>query len=186
MEAAEEDSKEAKAVDEKPLPESLRKKIFADLKKARDLTGPREVAAYFGARADVSDGTLEEKKEAAEQQKEMDKRRKRLATVALLKSDVRLHNSKLKASRRSLTESRRWEETRGKPYKKQESALLMAEKRYGLALEALNAQLEESPFDISLLNRQLELYEKLGIDARWSDRVRLQMKMRENRVALPQ
>ncbi|MEM7012576.1 MAG: S8 family serine peptidase, partial [Verrucomicrobiota bacterium] len=183
-----EDSKEKKAEDDdaKPNPKALRKKIFADLKKARDLSGPPGVAAYFGAKEDVSDGTVEEKKEAAEKQKKMDERRKRLATVGLLKSDVQLCLGQLEASRKSLKESRRWEETPGKPSKQQELALLIAEEHYGLALQALNAQLKESPFDKKLLQRQLELYEKLGYDERWSERVRLQMKMRENRIALPQ
>ena len=52
--------------------------------------------------------------------------------------------------------------------------------------EYLNEQLEESPFDEKLLQRQLELFEKLGLHDRWSERVRLHMRMRESRIALPQ
>ena len=40
----------------------------------------------------------------------MDERRKRLATVGLLKSDVQLNLGQLEASRKSLKEARRWEE----------------------------------------------------------------------------
>ncbi|MEM9281781.1 MAG: S8 family serine peptidase [Verrucomicrobiota bacterium] len=167
-------------------PKELRKKIFADLKKARELSGPSDVAAYFGAREDVSDGTIDEKKEAAEEAKKMEESRKRLASLGRLRSDVQLQLGQLEASRRSLDESRRWEDTPGKSSKQQELALLTAEERYGLALKILKEQLKEAPFDKKLLERQLELYEKLGFDDRWSDRVRLQMKMRENRVALPQ
>lgn len=186
--AAPKESEEEKAEDKdvELNPKALRRKIFADLKKARDLSGPSEVAAYFGAREDTANDTLDEKKEAAEKQKKMEERRKRLATVGRLKSDVQLNLGQLEASRKSLKEARRWEETPGKPTKQQELALLMAEECYGLALQALNAQLKESPFDKKLIQRKLELYEKLGYDDRWSERIRLQMKMRENRVALPQ
>jgi hypothetical protein len=164
----------------------VRKKIFADLKRARELSGPNEVAAYFGARNNDPDQSADEKQAESEKQKKMEERRKRIAAVERLKADVQLHLGDLAASRKSLAQSGRWEDQPSKEVKKHKLALLIAEELFGLALQELNSQLKDSPFDKKLLEQQIALYEKLGWDERWVKRVRLGMKMRENRVALPQ
>ena len=58
--------------------------------------------------------------------------------------------------------------------------------RHRLALQKINAQLKDSPFDKKLLGEKMALHEKLGFDVRFNNRLKLQQKMREHRVALPQ
>ena len=164
----------------------VRKKIFANLKKARELTVPQEVAAYFGARGDDSDAPLDEKKANSEKRKKMEERRKRLATIERLRADVQLNLGQLAQSRKSLAQSRRWEDQPSKDHQKHELALLIKEELYGLALRKLQVQLKEDPFDKKLLEQQIELYEELGWDDRWAERSRLRSKMRDSRLALPQ
>ena len=84
-----------------------------------------------------------------------------------------------------MVECRRWQELPSKEYRKQEVALLRAEELYGLALQNLDEQLKDAPFDEKLLEQKIELYEKLGWDERWAERIRLEKQMREHRVALP-
>lgn len=116
----------------------------------------------------------------------MEKQRKRLASIELLKADIHLHLGARAASRKALEESSRWEESVSKNAKKHKLALLIAEELYGLALKELNAHIKNSPFDKKLLQKQIDLYGKLGWDERWAEQSRLRIKLRENRVALPQ
>ena len=169
-----------------PADRKTLQKIAARLKKARALSGPGKVAAYFGARADAEDRSLEERKMDEAKKKEMEKRRKRLADIALLQADVSLHTGKLDAARNAMRECRRWQDEPSKEYRKQEVALLAAEEFYGLALEKLEELRKDAPFDEKLLEQKISLYEKLGWDARWTERIRLQQQMRKHRVALPQ
>ena len=162
------------------------KPVLAALAKARALSSPADVAAYFGARSEPDEATLDEKKEATEKQKRMDEKRKRLANIARLEADVMLNSGKLKGARQRLTEARRWEDQPSKDYQKVELALLQAEGHDALALQKVNAQLKDSPFDKKLLGKKLELQEKLGFDERFNRRLRLQQKMRDHRLALPQ
>ena len=129
---------------------------------------------------------MDEKKAASEKQKDMEARRKRIAAIERLKADVQLNLGNHAASRKLLNQSRRWEEQPAKEHGKHKLALLIAEERYALALQELDSQLKASPFDKKLLEQKIALYEKLGYDPRFADRIRLQMKMRENRIALPQ
>jgi len=181
---------DAETDDEAPEPESADKKtlkkIAACLKKARALSGPKNVATYLGAQADAEDRSLEERKEDEAKKKEMEERRKRLADIALLKADVSLHSNKLDAARAAMRECRRWQDEPSKQYQKQEVALLRAEELYGLALEKLERQLQDAPFDEKLLEQKIELYGKLGWDQRWAERIHLRSQMRKHRVALPQ
>ena len=179
---------EEKAAAKTPEPADKKtlKKIAATLKKARALSGPKNVAAYFGAQAESDNRSLEERKADEAKKKEMEKRRKRLAQIALLQADVLLHSDKLDAARAAMRECRRWQDEPSKEYQKQEVALLRAEELYGLALQKLDEQLEDAPFDEKLIKQKIELYEKLGWDERWVERIRLRSQMRKHRVALPQ
>jgi len=162
------------------------KQVFSVLKKAREFSDPDGVAAYFGARSQPDEASLDERKEASEKQKNMEAQRKRLAVIARLQADIFLNVGNHKAARKSLTEARRWEEQPSKEYRKVELALLQAEGLHGLALQKIDAQLKDSPFDKKLLDQKIALYEKLGFDERFAARIRLQQKMREHRLALPQ
>ncbi|MFT4546264.1 MAG: tripeptidyl-peptidase-2 [Verrucomicrobiales bacterium] len=162
------------------------KQVMKILKKARALSDPKGVATYFGARSEPDEATLDEKKEASERQKKMDLRRKRLATIARLEAEILLKANRLKPSRKALAEIRRWEDQPSKDYQKVELALLIAEGYHALALQKIDAQLKDSPFDKKLHEEKLTLYEQLGLDKRFADRIRLQQKMRDQRLALPQ
>ncbi|MEM7393948.1 MAG: tripeptidyl peptidase II, partial [Verrucomicrobiota bacterium] len=157
--------------------------IFKALKKARSLSQPKEVARFFGARRDVDDESLDEKKRASQEEKKMQAHQKRLATIARLKADVLLHRDKVEASRKAFKDVRRWESTPSENTIKQEIALLKAESHYALALQQVNDKVKKAPYDKKLLNQQIELYEKLDWIT-WADRIKLDMKIREHTAPL--
>jgi len=152
------------------------------LKKARALSKPSRVAAYFGAHSDPVDAPLSERKKASKRHQAMEKNRKRLATIATLKADVYLNTAKLKAARTSLREARRWEAQSSKEYKKVELNLLKAEKHFALALQKVNALLKDSPFDQKLSDQKIDLLKKLNFPDRFTHRLRLQQKLNEYRL----
>ena len=80
-----------------------------------------------------------------------------------------------------LKEVRRWESSPSENTAKQELALLKAESRFALALKKLNEKLKTTPYNKKLLDEQIELYEKLGW-SEWADRVKLAMKLREQKT----
>lgn len=150
-------------------------------KQIRSLTKPAEVAAYFGARSEEGDPSLKQRKESLAKQKKMEKRRKQLADVALLEADHFLRIKNIKATRKAMREARRWEEKPSKKYQEIEMAFLKERKLFGLAMKKLEARLKDAPFDQKLLEEQIVLFEKLGLDQRFADRVRLLEKVRAGR-----
>jgi hypothetical protein len=57
--------------------------------------------------------------------------------------------------------------------------LLKKEKLHGLALQNLNEQLKETPFDKKLLDEKIELFQKLGFDECYTRQIRLLQKVNE-------
>ena len=58
--------------------------------------------------------------------------------------------------------------------------MLKERKLFGLAMKKLEARLKEAPLDQKLLEEQLELFGKLGLDQRFTKRVQLLQKVREH------
>lgn len=155
------------------------KALQGHLKKIRAQLKAQEVAAYFGAKSNDDDASLEERKKDAAVQKEMTTRRQQLARLALFEARMFLKAKNIKGTRRALRQVRRWEEQPSKDYRKAEYDLLIEQKLFGLGLQNLETRLKAAPFDQKLLDEKLSLYDKLGYDKRFAGRIRLQGKMRE-------
>lgn len=156
------------------------KALQIHLKKIRSQLKGQEVAAYFGARTEAEEASLEERREAASKQKEMTTRRQQLAALALFEGRMFLKARNIKGARRALRQVRRWEDQRSKDFRQLEYDVLKEQKLFGLALQNLEARLTERPFDQKLMDEKLELYGKLGFHKRFSGRVRLGDKMRKS------
>jgi hypothetical protein len=123
---------------------------------------------------------VKQRKDTMVKQKEMEKRKSQLAAIALLEGEYFLKIKNIKATRRALREARRWEEKPSKEYQKIEVTMLKERKLFGLAMKKLEARLKEAPLDQKLLEEQLELFGKLGLDQRFTKRVQLLQKVREH------
>ncbi len=155
------------------------KDVRESLRKARSLCQPAVVARYFGAPSEDDDATLEERKKKAGKDKKMATKRDHLVSIALIEAKVLLRAGKLTPVRRALREARRWQAASSEEYGEIEYDLLKKEGHLGLALKMLDERLGESPFDEKLLNEKIELFEKLGYDRRFADRVRLAQQIRK-------
>jgi hypothetical protein len=165
--------------DKKKLSQKNLRNIQTILKKARALSYPRAVANYFGAQSDDEEASLDQRKVASAKQKKMEEQRKNLATLRLLEAKILLRSGKPKPTRRALRQARRWQDQPSKEHQQIVYELLKKEKLHGLALQNLNEQLKETPFDKKLLDEKIELFQKLGFDECYTRQIRLLQKVNE-------
>jgi tripeptidyl-peptidase-2 len=165
--------------DKKKLSQKNLRNIQTILKKARALSNPRAVSTYFGAQSDDEEASLDQRKVASAKQKKMEEQRKNLATLRLLEAKILLRSGKPKPARRALRQARRWQDQPSKEHQQIVYELLKKEKLHGLALQNLNEQLKETPFDKKLLDEKIELFQKLGFDECYTRQIRLLQKVNE-------
>lgn len=132
------------------------------LGRARELADPDTVAGFLGAPPKAAPGDLEARHRIDQQTKEMEEARSVLLNINHLKADLMRATDKIDLSWEALQQASRWESSPSETTLAIQSALYEAEGFHGLALKALNKQLEEDPMNKELLEKQIALYEKLG------------------------
>lgn len=136
--------------------------ILAWLDKAETLADAAGVSQFFGAKPVALPGDLESRDEIAAEEKEWSEKRDALATINRLRADIHRGAERMDDAWTSWAELKRWEAEPAKDSTKLAAELYAAADLQGLALESLNARVEDDPFDTDLLNERIALYRELG------------------------
>ncbi|GAB5560845.1 MAG: hypothetical protein SynsKO_24920 [Synoicihabitans sp.] len=161
-ESTEEVEEEAPTI-EKSVPSE--EQIVAWLDRAEELAQPVEVSQFFGAKPVALPGDLERRDEIAAEEKEWAEKRTVLATINRLRADIHRGKERWDEVWSSWAELKRWEADAADDTKKLQSTLYREAGLKGLALQALNARIEEDPYNAGSLKERIELYRELGWEA---------------------
>lgn len=134
------------------------------LNEARSLADPEAVAIFLGTPPQPIPGDTGSRHSIERQKKEMEKARAILVKIAQLETDLVMRSEDIDAAWIALQEVSRWESTPGDTTKAMRMALYEAEELWGLALEHLNDQLKDDPFNQELLEQRIRYYKSLGLD----------------------
>ncbi|WP_221028933.1 S8 family serine peptidase [Actomonas aquatica] len=153
-------SEETVAAEPRPVP--TRETVDGWLAEAEALVDPAAVSQFFGAKPVAAPGDLEARDKIAAQEAEMDKMRDALALIALVRADLARADGDTDAAWAQWTEIGRWEKKPSDRTKDLQTKLLQQAGLKGLYLQALNARIEDKPFDRELLEERIALYRELG------------------------
>ncbi|MCF3648208.1 S8 family serine peptidase [Synoicihabitans lomoniglobus] len=139
--------------------------ILGWLDSAEASAKPTEVSQFFGAKPVAAPGDLAARDRIAAQEKKLNTQREALAQINLLRADLHRGAGDLEAAWLSWAEIGRWESKPADNTAKLEAKLYREAGLLGLALQALNTQIEEDGFNAGLLKKRIELYRELD----WKD-----------------
>jgi tripeptidyl-peptidase-2 len=164
-EAEEEASDEEEATDEveritKDVPDT--EQILAWLDTAEEHADPAGVAQFFGAKPVALPGDIEARDEIAAEEKVWMTQRDALATITRLRADLHRATGDLDLAWKTLAELQRWEAEASEDTLALTATLYEEAGLPGLALEALNARIDEDPYNTELLEQRIALYRELG------------------------
>ena len=145
---------------EKTIPSES--EILAWLDQAEILADATGVSQFFGAKPVALPGDMEARDEIAAEEKRWSEKRDALATINRLRADIHRASDRMEEAWASWAELKRWESKASDDSTKLAAALYASAGLHGLALEALNGQVEEDPYNAGLLTERIELYRKLG------------------------
>lgn len=165
--AADEDKEDAEESDEtesetvtKSVPSETQ--ILAWLTEAEALADPTGVSQFYGAKPVALPGDLEARDEIAAAEKDWALKREALAAINRLRADIHRAQGRLDEAWASWAELQRWEPELSESSQKLASILYTSAGYLGLALEALNQQIDDDPYNAELLNERIALYRELG------------------------
>ena len=135
--------------------------ILTWLTEAETLADADEVSRFFGAKPVALPGDLEARDEIAAEEKECSEKRAFLATINRLRTDIHRTAERIPESWESLAELQRWESKASEDTTKLLAKLYADAGLSGLALDSLNARIEEDPYNADLLTERIALYREL-------------------------
>lgn len=138
--------------------------ILKLLETVRSLADPDAVAAFLGAPPQPTPGDVEKRLELEERRLEVEEARQVLVRVAQLEADIFRAMQDTLSAWDALQEASRWQKEPDSITRSLRTALYEAEGYLGLALQSLDAQLKDEPFDTALLSQRNALLKRLGWD----------------------
>lgn len=136
--------------------------VLTWLTEAEALADPDGVSRFFGAKPVALPGDLETRDEIAAEEKTWAEKRDALAMINRLRTDIHRAQDRMDDAWSSWAELSRWESDPGEDSQKLQAALYQTAGLQGLSLEALNAQIQDDPFNQDLLEKRIALYRELG------------------------
>ncbi len=152
--------------------------VLAQILQARLVLDEAAVALFFATA--VKPEAEEEKalKAFLKTEKEMKEKQALLMDSYLLESELYLQDGRFRESRETLAKAEHFGSPDEAATQRLSQAALEKQGLHALAIEAINEQLKDDPYDASLLKERIELYRQLGWD-QFADHDELHMQLRK-------